>query len=153
MANFFTRLANRLWRAERHTRALADTLEVLLRQVLERKEHRLELVNLQVPIEAPPRKGRVDPFLEFSFLRKSLVRKNPELERLFSGPWQQYLKEFNITASIPKDGGAKRDLYFLAAYDTPWEDIGSVLLRQGIIQGVAVSFHEDLETALRELAR
>lgn len=145
MAGFFTRLANRLWRSEQHARTLTHTLQALVMQVLERGEQGKDMVNLRTPLLPARAEG---PCVEFSLLRKSVVERNKELGKLFAAEWGKHVKEYMITASIPKpDGG--RDLYFLAAYDRPWEDMDRGDLRLGLIGGVAVEFHEDLEAAMR----
>lgn len=149
MAGFFKRLANRLWRAEQHAQTLTSTLQALLEQARERDETRKELVNIQTPL-LPGRKN--SPFVEFSLMRRSLLNKSDELQKLFAGDWNKHLREYLVTASIPKRDGT-RDLYFLAAYDTPWQELEASDLRAGIIEGVAVGFHEDLETAMRRLVR
>lgn len=149
MAGFFTRLANRLFRAERHARTLAHTLHALVEQAERSGEQHKELVNIQTPLLPGRDKG---PFVEFSLFKRSLLDKSKQLAALFAGEWGKHVKDYLVTASIPQPNG-KRELYFLAAYDAPWSELTPSNLREGIIEGVAVGFHEDLETAMRHLAR
>jgi len=149
MAGFFKRLANRLWRAERHARTLAHTLHALVIQTVEHDEQDKDMININTPLLPGFDSG---PFVEFSLFRRSVLNRSDKLARLFAGDWSKHLKEYLVTASIPQPDG-KRDLYFLAAYDRPWAELEPADLREGIIEGIAVGFHEELETAMRRLAR
>lgn len=148
MPGFFQRLANRLLRAGQHTRSLAVTLDALIRQAVERDEQHKELVNIRTPLQ----EGRSAAFVEFNLLQRSVLGKNQELGRLFQERWSKYIADYMVTASLPKkDGG--RDLYLLAAYAAPWQELDIHAVREGIIGGVAVEFHEDLQTAMQHFLR
>lgn len=149
MPGFFKRFANRLWRAEQHTKALGDTLNSLLQHVFERDEQDKEMINIHMPLLQNLPDG---PYVEFSFFRRSVLQSNPDLSKLFAGPWKEYLKDYNVAASLPQPSGQKRDLYYLAAFDAPWDQLDTKALRQGVIHGIAVDFNEDLETAIRRVA-
>ncbi len=146
MAGFFKRLANRLWRAEQHTKTLGASLHALVQQLVANGDAEKEMVIFHTPLLPGVKQA---PCVEFCFLRRSLLTNEPDIAELFSGQWNEYSKDFMVMASIPTHGGRKRDLFFLAAYDTEWDQLDASEIRKGIIEGIAVNFHEEMETAIR----
>lgn len=152
MPGFFTRFANRLWRAERYTRGLASMLHECLEQIQERGEQDKELINIHSPLlPGEPANG---PYLEVNFLRRAAIKKTPALRRLFATEdWRKHAKDYNVTLSLPQPRGRERDLFFVAAFERPWQELDFPDVRDGIIEGVAVAVHEAMEDCIKELLR
>ncbi len=148
MPGFFTRFANRLWRAERYARGLTSMLQHCVEQIEERGEGGKELVIINSPLLPEPCPEKM--YMELNFLKRSAVEKTPALGKLFSTKdWGAHIKERNVTISLPKPKGRDRDLYFVASYDQDWNDLDFADLRAGLIQGVAVVVHEAMDDAVK----
>ncbi len=127
-------------------------LHECLEQIQARGEQDKELINIHSPLlPGDPPQGA---HLEVNFVRRAAIHKTPILRGLFaSEDWKKHTKEYNVTLSLPQPKGRERDLFFVASYDRPWQDLDFSAVREGIIEGVAVVVHEAMEDTIKTLPR
>jgi hypothetical protein len=130
----------KLAQREMHNQALAEWIAGNLEEMARQGIQGHDMANLRNPVDE---EGAL--FVEMHFLTRAVIRKNPDLAKLFEGKWRQYLRDFNVAASLPRPGGKRSSVLFLAAYDRPWRELGPDDVAAGLAEDAGVLFFEELQ--------